>query len=49
MHCIAYPEDYQLPVQRGNAASMLRTMKVGSEDEEFFVYKFCFMFYVLWL
>ena len=33
-------------VQRGNAASVLGTMKVNNEDEEFFAFKYCFMFYV---
>ena len=28
-------------VQRGNAASVLGTMKVDSDDVEFFLYKFC--------
>ena len=36
-------------VQRGNAASVLGTMKVDSEDEEFYLYIsffciYCFMF-----
>ena len=29
-------------VQRGNAASMLGTVKVDSENAEFFLYKYCF-------
>ena len=30
------PRDYQLPSNGGNVASMLGTMKVDSEDKEFF-------------
>ena len=36
-------------VQRGDAASVLGTMQVDSEDEEFFLHKYCFMSYVLCL
>ena len=34
-------------IQRGNAASILGTMKVDSEDKEFFVYIFCYYYYYL--
>ena len=42
------PRRLSLAVQRGNAASVLGTMKVDSEDEEF-LYEYCFMFYFMFV